>query len=55
MRGRRNLLPGLLAGLAALLGILVAIPVNVVSGYLPAEVTVTGRCGSGCWSASSWR
>jgi hypothetical protein len=39
VRGRRNLLPGLLAGLAALLGILVAIPVTVVSGYLPAAVT----------------
>jgi NB-ARC domain len=39
MRGRRSLLPGLLAGLLALLGILIAIPVNVVSGYFPAAVT----------------
>ena len=39
MRGRRRLLPGLLAGFLALLGILIAIPVTVVSGYLPAAVT----------------
>jgi len=39
VRGRRSLLPGLLAGLLALLGILIAIPVTVVSGYLPAAVT----------------
>ena len=38
MRGRRNLLPGLLAGLVALLGIVIAIPLNVVSGYFPAAV-----------------
>jgi NB-ARC domain/Phage integrase family len=39
VRGRRSLLPGLLAGLLTLLGILIAIPVTVVSGYLPAAVT----------------
>ena len=39
MRGRGNLVPGLLAATAAVLGILVAIPVNVVSSYLPASVT----------------
>jgi hypothetical protein len=38
-RGRRRQLPGLLAGLLALLGILIAIPVTVVGGYLPAAVT----------------
>ena len=39
MRGRENLLVGLGAALLALLGIIIAIPVTVVTGYLPAAVT----------------
>jgi WD40 repeat protein len=39
VRGRRNLLGRLLAGLLVLLGIAVAIPINVVSGYFPAAAT----------------
>jgi hypothetical protein len=39
VRGRRMLLPGLLAGLLALLGILIAIPVTVVSGDFATTVT----------------
>ena len=38
MRSRWNLLGDSLAGLLALLGIAIGIPVNVVSGYLPAAV-----------------
>jgi WD40 repeat protein len=39
VRGRGNLLGGLLAGLVVLLGMAIAIPLNVVSGYFPATVT----------------
>jgi hypothetical protein len=39
VRGRRALLPSLIAGLLALLVILIAIPVTVVSSYIPAGVT----------------
>ncbi len=39
MHSRRTVLPGLLAALTALLAILSAFPVNVVSGYIPAAVT----------------
>ena len=38
MRGRRDLLGGLLAVLLVLLGTAIAIPLNVVSGYFPAAV-----------------
>jgi hypothetical protein len=38
VRGRGNLLRGLLAGLLVLLGTVIAIPLNVVSGYFPAAV-----------------
>lgn len=39
MRYRGNLLRGSVAGLLVLLGVLVAIPVNVISGYFPRTVT----------------
>ena len=39
MHGRKDLVRGLVAGLVVLLGIAIAIPVNVVTNYLPATVT----------------
>jgi WD40 repeat protein len=39
VRYRGNLLRGSVAGLLVLLGVLVAVPVNVISGYLPSTVT----------------
>ena len=39
VRDRRSLYSGLVAGLLVLLGITIAIPVNVISGYLPSAVT----------------
>jgi hypothetical protein len=39
VRGYRNSLPGLVAVILALLVVVIAVPLNVVSGYLPGAVT----------------